>query len=116
MDLRCFDDLDLFGEETANPLEELEQDLYHRLITPPGRNPDDPDGGIGLLDLLSGDYDISIPSRIEAEIRKDTRVLAVAVLVTEVANGQYRVQIDVQADEGVLGMTLEAGPDGVVRI
>lgn len=114
-DIRLFDDLDLFGAETADALEELDQDNYHRLITGRGRNPDDPDGGIGLIDMLSGEYDPSIPSFIEAELRKDTRNLAVAVTVTNIEDGVYAVQIDIQADEGELQMNLEVGPDGVVR-
>ena len=47
-DLLCLDDLDLFATEIDDPIGELEQDLYHRLIELPGTNPDDVNRGLGL--------------------------------------------------------------------
>lgn len=115
MDLRCYDDLDLFGAECEDALEELEQDNYHRLIEAPGSNLDDPDRGLGISDVLSGVADPSLGPRAEAELRKDDRNRAVRATVSSDTDGSYEMQIDVEADEGKLDMTVPFGPDGVAR-
>ena len=53
VEIRCFEDMDQFGSETVDELENLAQDLYHRLIEDPGSNLDDPSRGMGLLNVLS---------------------------------------------------------------
>jgi hypothetical protein len=121
MDLIAFDDLDLFGAECATPLDELEQDLYHRLIEPAGSNIDDPNRGLGIEDLLSGPYDAALAGRIEAELRKDSRVSAVRATITDLQTGSnagtsFRITVDVKADEGELGMTLSFDSLGLRRV
>lgn len=87
-DLRCLEDLDLYGAECTSALEELVQDLFHRLLERPGENLDDPDRGLGLGDLLSGPVDANkLSALIKRELQKDTRVTSADVTVTEVQNG-----------------------------
>jgi hypothetical protein len=118
-DVRCFDDLDEFGGELRLPedaLEQLEQDNYHRIITPRGGNPDDPSFGLGLEELLSGDLDPAIGSLIEAELRRDPRNGAVRAVVTE-AGETMRIDIEIETDDGeMLSQSIEADAGGVRRV
>ncbi len=112
-DFICLDDMDPMAGELDDPVAELEQDLYHRLITPPGRNIDDPAFGLGLEDMLSGFVDNSLASRIEAEFKKDDRVDSVDVAITQTAVGVFRIDIEIQPTGALL---LEADTKaGLVR-
>lgn len=113
VDVICFDDLDLFGRELNDPLEELRQDLYHRGIEPPGSNIDDSDRGLGLDGSLNGPVDRGLKHQIEAEFRKDDRVDAVNAEITEVDESSYRVAIEVEPGGG---LELQVGPTGVTVI
>jgi hypothetical protein len=120
-DARCLDDLDPFGAELDDPLEELFQDLYHRLIEAPGSNIDDPARGFGLDGRLSSSSRASvvlttIETGICAEFRKDDRVLDVSASVTSSSPGAYEIAIRVVADEGVLGIKLARDGNGVRRV
>lgn len=116
-DLVCEMDLDLFGRETEDPLEILSQDLYHRLIELYGSNPDDPDRGVGIASMLSGTAeDVDPGAAIEADFRKDDRVVSVSARVEPIpeVSGGYRIQIEVEAEEAIY---LEAELiDGQVRV
>jgi phage baseplate assembly protein W len=114
-ELRCYDDLDQFGAETVDELEDLAQDLYHRLIEPRGSNLDDPDRGLGIEDALNGPLDPALKQRIEAELRKDVRVTAVAAAITEIETGSFRIEIEVEANEKELKLVLESDASGSVR-
>lgn len=116
LEIRCLEDLDELGEEITDPLEALEQDNYHRLITPPGGNIDDPNFGLGLDRKLSGsDMEIAaLPAEISAELRKDDRNALVRVTMTKVDRGRYRFDIAIQTDTGrLLEMGVFAGRNGV---
>jgi hypothetical protein len=115
MDIVCWDDLDLYGAELDDPQAELAQDLYHRLIEPRGSNLDDPDRGIGLDDALSGTYDPDLPRRIETEFRKDDRVAAVVATVTEISEGVFRVEIEIEADGELVPIVVESDGNGGFR-
>lgn len=115
-ELRCYEDLDSFGAETTDELEDLAQDLYHRLIEERGSNIDDPDRGLGIEDLLSGVLDPSLKYLVEHELRRDVRVEAVEATLTEGSTvGSYRIDIKVQANEEALGFALESDAAGNVR-
>ncbi len=121
VDALCLEDLDLFGTELDDPLAELYQDLFHRLIERPGSNIDDPDRGFGLEQQLSGgvrpaDALVTLQHGIEGELRKDDRVHDVKATVTTTAPGEYAINIQVQCDEGVMGITLVKDGDGVRRV
>lgn len=116
-ELRCFDDLDMFGAETTDDLENLAQDVYHRLIEPPGSNLDDKTRGLGLPGMLSGVFDPSLPQKIEAEIRKDPRVTAVAATITDVSvsdqsGAQLQIDIEVEVDQDKVGIVLQTDSAG----
>jgi len=114
-ELRCYEDMDPFAAETADALEDLAQDLYHRLIEPPGSNLDDPNRGLGIEDALSGPVDSGLKQRIEAELRKDVRVTAVAATITQLDTSNFRIEIAIEADEEELGLVLESDASGSVR-
>lgn len=114
-EIRCYDDMDQFGGETVDELEDLEQDLYHRLIEPRGSNLDDPERGLGIEDMLSGALDGTLKHKIEDELSKDPRVRGAAASITEIETGSFRIEIVVAVDEGELKLLLDTNPDGTVR-
>ena len=116
-DLLAIDDLDAYAIETTDPLDELAQDLYHRLIEPPGSNLDDPDRGLGLEDALSGPFDVpSLKARIEAEMRKDLRVDAAVATLTSPEAGVVLVDLAIEADAEQLGITVRSDASGIRRL
>ena len=116
-DLLAIDDLDAYATETSDPLDELAQDLYHRLIEPPGSNLDDPDRGLGLEDALSGPFDVpSLKARIEAEMRKDLRVDAAVATLTTPEAGVVLVDLAIEADAEQLGITVRSDASGIRRL
>jgi hypothetical protein len=121
VDALCLDDLDLFGGELDDPLAELAQDLYHRIIEAPGSNLDDPARGFGLEGRLSGagrpgTIATTIQHGLESEMRKDKRVRDARASVTSPASDEYRVDLQIVADEGVLGISLVKDGSGVRRV
>jgi hypothetical protein len=121
VDALCMNDLDPYGRELNAPLDELYQDLVHRLFETPGSNIDDVDRGIGIENMLSGGFDASVSGgpagivsrRIETDFRKDNRVKDVRADVVQRDDGVYEIAIQVVANETVLGITLEADGTGV---
>lgn len=133
MDVLCLDDLDAFGTELDDPLAELLQDDYHRLIEAPGSNPDDPNRGLGLEDLLSAAIaagpnapsdavDLaSLGPRIETELLNDDRnadVRATLSVLEQTARGTtFAIDVEIVSDQGLAGrLGITAGPDGVRRV
>ena len=114
-EIRCFEDMDQFGAETADELEDLIQDCYHRLIEPRGSNLDDPSRGLGLEDALSGPEDVALQAKIESELALDPRVTAVSATITKLETGSYRIQIAIGVNETELGLVLETDDTGAVR-
>jgi hypothetical protein len=116
MDLIWLDDLDPFGRELDDPLEELAQDVYHRLLELPGSNLDDPERGFGLEDALSGRIDTRLGARIEAELGKDDDIDAARAVVTEPERGVLKIEIEITASDEIRTLTLEARDGGVRRL
>ncbi len=109
-DVRCFDDLDLFGRETVNELEDVDQDLYHRLLEARGSNPDDLERGLGLRSRLSGRPDPGLRSRAEDECQRDPRVEAVRGTVVELGSGATsipRLELEVEVNGQLLGVGVD---------
>lgn len=95
LDALCGDDLDQYGGELTDPLAVFKQDFFHRLIEPPGSNPDDPDRGLGLESLCSSPVTAtSLALLIQNEILKDRRAR------TCTAN------VEVTTDNGNAGQTV----------
>lgn len=119
MELVCRDDLDEFASETDDELEQLAQDLEHRLLEDYGSNPDDEDRGVGLMSRLSGtDSPTMIGRLIEADFLKDDRVATCVALVTHTgsdASGVLAsVDITVETTEGRLKLGYTASSDGTL--
>jgi hypothetical protein len=86
VDLICTDDLtDRLDETDPDTIESLAQDLYHRITTPRGTLPDDPDYGEDVRAYLSQGMTqrdlLSMAGRIASECEKDDRVVKVEVTV-----------------------------------
>lgn len=114
-DLVCYDDLDPAGLEMNDPVAELEQDFYHRLITPPGGNPDDPDFGLGIMRMLSGTVDPTLAAQINAEGRKDDRIDGVQTTITLVSTGIFQIDIQIQPS-GTLKVLVDAIAGSTTRL
>lgn len=100
----------------------LAQSIVRRLDCPRGENPDDPDYGIGLRQMLNVgivDADINrIGGQIRAELSKDDRIDTMTIVVTPSNNGKnLRVEIRVRP-VGVAGgpfiLTLNASNAAVL--
>ncbi len=65
--------------------------------------------------MLSGPVDSGLKKRIEVELLKDERVLAVSASITEIGTGSFRIEIAVEANEGELALILESDAAGNVR-
>lgn len=114
VDVRCFSDLDLAGTDIDDPVEELNQDLFHRLIERYGSNIDDPDRGVGLLDILSSSVDAEeIAARVRTDFRKDDRVETVTTKLTKLDEGEYLLEIDCQP---IGSIAARVTTDGITRI
>lgn len=119
MDLVWRDDLDEFASETDDELEQLAQDLEHRLLEEYGSNPDDEDRGVGLMSRLSGsDEPTKIARLIEADFHKDERVLtcvANVALTGDKASGVLaRLDLTVSTTDGLLKLGYAANADGTL--
>lgn len=118
-DLVCVLDLDANGNETKSDLETLEQDVLHVLLETIGSNPDDPDRGVGIDQLLSGTLDDlqKLPRTIENQLESDDRIdgcsAALSVLPGTSASpsaalsNSYLLAIQIQVDGSVI--TLQYG-------
>lgn len=105
-DLLCWDDIDLEATETDDPLEQLRQDTYHRVIESRGENVDDPDAGLGAEDILSSALDPALKLRAENELKKDPRVVSVTADVVKVADESYRLDLDIETDSDHITLTV----------
>lgn len=116
-ELRCFDDVDSFGAETLDELEDLSQDLYHRLIERRGANLDDPDRGLGIEDMLSGTVSSELKNEIESELLKDPRVSLARASIASIDDGGVRIEIAIEIEEDEINLVLESDASGnVVRV
>ncbi len=117
MDVVCFDDLDEFGRDLDDPLEELWQDVVHMLFESFGTNADAPDRSIALEDALSGPLDPGLRHRIETKLTDDPRIDAAQATMTDEGNGITRIELKLQANQTELGVTLTFdGAGNVTRV
>lgn len=123
-DLVCDDDVDPNAAETTSDLQTLEQDIYHILLEDPGSNPDDPDRGVGVPSLLSGDTSVlaTIPRQIESQLLNDERIEQVQAQIVHIPAGGtfsdgtpvgdqdgYEIQIQYQPTGAVLPQSVSFG-------
>ncbi|HEY1956052.1 MAG TPA: hypothetical protein VGH28_10570 [Polyangiaceae bacterium] len=120
-ELLCLDDVDPYARELSDPLTELEQDLFHRLLEDPDSNLDaiamGEQRGLGLEDLLSTPLDPNLAHLIKAECELDDRVTAASALITEQRNGNgpSTVTINITVDVDVDGLNAEGYAITIVR-
>ncbi len=119
-DVLCYEDLDQFGADIDDPLAELEQDIVHMLFESWGSNASDTQRSIGLEDSLSASITNStgLKARIESKLSDDPRIVAARATISTVSASQagniYGIQLDIQADQGQLGITLQFDGAGKV--
>lgn len=116
-DIRCGDDLDMFARD-ARPLEVLEQDIYHWLVTDRQTLFLDPDWGFGLENYIGKPLPQTLAYDIENGLRRWDRVAAAQCTITPIAGEQdaYRFDLQVQCDEAFLTLALAMTPSGIVRV
>lgn len=110
LDALCGDDLDQYGGELTDPLAVYKQDFFHRLIEPPGSNPDDPDRGLGLEELCSSPVSAGgLELLIQNEILKDRRASTCTanVRVTDNGNAGQTVTISIVVEVNRQELKLE---------
>lgn len=116
-ELLCIDDVDPYARELTDPLAELAQDLYHRLLETPGSNLDDEERGLGLEDMLSSPLRPNLAQLVQGECEKDDRVVKCRALVTEVqkGNGPSTVTIALTLTVDIDGLNVEGYAITIVR-
>lgn len=100
-------DLDPLASETTSELQNLAQDCYHWLLAWPGSNPDDLTRGVGVEQYLQGTTDqfASLPSAIETDFLKDSRILGCAAEIITNSDGSFTINVLVQSITGVLPLS-----------
>jgi hypothetical protein len=118
MDGLCFDDLDEFGRELDDPMQELVQDVIHGLIETFGSNPDALTRGVGLVAALSGSADRipGIKAQAEAQLRDDERISNATVNITPTdTRGAYRIDLVLEVSGATIDASLLADQTGAIR-
>lgn len=107
-ELRWYDDLDSFAAEVASDYEALTQDVYHMLIENPGENLDDPQRGIGVPQMLSGNAAnlATICARIDSQLVRDPRIDASKSTLTPLVDGNgnasYFLEVQIAVNGAVI--------------
>lgn len=114
----ALDDLDEFGRELDDPLEELVQDVVHMLLETYGSNPDVLTRGAGLIAALSGPANRIpvIQSLIETQLVADDRISAASVDIQPTGErGSYAIGLVIQVNAVALAVNLVVDSGGGVR-
>jgi len=116
-DLAAEVDLDANAAETTSDLQTLKQDVLHILEEPAGSNLDDPDRGIGLVQLLSGSTIplTAIPGIIDGQLVKDDRIDASKTALTQEADSSFVLDIQVSVAGTVVGLGYSYSAVGGLR-
>lgn len=106
-DLLAEEDLDINAAETTSDLQTLKQDVLHILEEPPGSNIDDPDRGIGVVQLLSGSTIplAALPGIIDGQLTKDDRIDSSQTTLTQEGDGTFTINIQVGVGGAVVGLS-----------
>lgn len=89
-------DLNEFGLDTTSALDELEQDVVHRISEPYGSNPDDRDRGVGVDEFLSGTPDLNgLDRAIAIDLKKDASIDSVSNVITSQTSDQTGVSYSI---------------------
>ncbi len=114
----AFDDLDEFGRELDDPLEELVQDVVHSLIETYGSNPDVLNRGAGLISALSGPANkiATIKAQIESQLHDDNRITRATVDIQPTGErGSYAINIVIVVNTDEIAVELLVDSAGGVK-
>lgn len=102
----CVLDCDPDANETTSDLQNLVQDVYHRLIEIPGSNPDDATLGIGVQQLLSGTVTnmMGLQQRVPQQLLEDDRISSCDVSIVQNPDGSYTLALQLGVAGAVLGL------------
>ena len=109
VDLRWGVDLDIGGAETADDLEEYEQDILHVLEQDVGSNPDDLTRGLGLANVLSKIADASYGPKAEKLIGEDDRTQNVQATIVVAADGTVSLDLAIATNDRILNTSIPFG-------
>ncbi len=120
-DLVCTDDLDPFASETSSDLQTLEQDVLHVLDEAMGSNPDDPERGVGIYNIIGGTVDQlqQMAATIDTQLEKDDRIDSSTTTIADVsttdeqAGAYYLISIALIVDGSVLNLSYDLTPSGL---
>ncbi len=120
-DLVCADDLDPFAGETTSDLQTLEQDVLHVLDEENGSNPDDPERGVGIYNMIGGTVEQlqQMAATIDTQLEKDDRIDSSTTTITDVsttseqAGAFYLISIEVVVDGSVIPLSYDLTPTGL---
>lgn len=115
----CTDDLDPNGNETTSDAQALAQDVYHIILEELGSNLDDPNRGIGADGYLSASSATlaALPSTIDSQLRKDTRIDSSKSTLTTDASGAWTLQVQLVATGSVIPLGFAFDPStGLVQL
>jgi hypothetical protein len=112
---RWLDDLDPNGAETASDLESLEQDCLHVLSEVLGSNLADPDGGVGLSEVLSGTTAdmLAKVALIDPQLEADPRITSSLSTATQQPDGTWLVSVELVVSGSVVSLPFVLGPGGL---
>lgn len=114
-------DMDVLATETTSEMQNLQQDLGHRLIELPGSNLDfgsDNTRGIGIMQYLSADGSLleGLPHRIDEEFAQDARVLDSSTQILDNGDGTFTIDSTVTTPAGVFGFGYTWSQQGIVPL
>ena len=115
-----WDDTDeMFSEVAADSIIAVEQAAYRRLITPRGKLPDDPSYGYSIRHIYMSLTTQALNrhrAAIQAELRKDERILDVSVALTPITTRSLRIVVEASTTQGPFKLTMSVSDAEVLRI
>ncbi len=120
-DLSVWDDTDeMFSEVAADSIIAVEQAAYRLLITPRSKLPDHPSYGYSIRHILHEPLTTQALNRhraaIQAELRKDERILDVSVALTPITTRSLRIVVEASTTQGPFKLTMNVSDAEVLRI
>jgi hypothetical protein len=114
-DAVCYDDLDANGNETTTDAQALAQDVYHILLEILGSNPDDLNRGVGVEGFSSGSAQdlAALPSIIDSQLRKDTRIdssQSSLTVTSTTSPPSYSLLVNIVADGSIIPLGFSYAP------
>jgi hypothetical protein len=114
-------DMDVLATETTSEMQNIQQDLGHRLIELPGSNLDFGDNntrGIGIMQYLSADGARleGLPRKIDEEFGQDPRVVDSSTELLDNGDGTFTINTLITTQAGVFGLGYVWSQQGLVPL